>query len=66
MNTLLQQYEKLKESQLSLLAMNKQMLVSHQKEVSELQQNLSTVKTELRAKTEKVETYQEIMKSFNG
>jgi chromosome segregation ATPase len=66
MNTLLQQYEKLKESQLSLLAMNKQMLVSHQKEVSELQQNLSAVKTELRAKTEKVETYQEIMKSFNG
>lgn len=42
------------------------MLVSHQKEVSELQQHLSAVKTELRAKTEKLESYQEIMKSFNG
>lgn len=46
--------------------MNKQMIVSHQKEVGDLQQSLSAVKTELRAKTEKVETYQEIMKSFNG
>ena len=31
--TLNEQYEKLKESQLSLLAMNKQLLVNHQKEV---------------------------------
>jgi hypothetical protein len=29
MATLLEQYEKLKESQLSLLAMNKQLLVNH-------------------------------------
>ena len=66
MGTLMEQYEKLKESQLSLLDMNKQMLLKHQKEVSELQEQNSYLKLELRAKTEKVETYQEIMKSFNG
>lgn len=39
MNTLLEQYEKLKESQLSLLSMNKQMLINHSKEVLELQES---------------------------
>jgi len=32
----MEQYQKLKESQLSLLDMNKQMLVKHQKEVMDL------------------------------
>ena len=36
MTTLVEQYEKLKQSQISLLDMNKQMLIKHQKEVSDL------------------------------
>ena len=66
MNTLLEQYEKLKESQLSLLSMNKQMLINHSKEVLELQESNQNLKSELRAKNEKILTYQEIMKTFNG
>jgi len=37
LNTLLEQYEKLKESQLQLVAQNKQLIVSHQKEVDDYQ-----------------------------
>ena len=65
MNTLTEEFEKLKQSQISLLEMNKQLLVKHQKEVSELQTSNNELKSELRAKNEKIATFQEVFKTFN-
>ena len=64
--TLKEQYESLKKSQLTLVDMNKNILVQRQSEASGLQHQYEESIKDIADKNKKLQKYQDIVKSFNA
>ena len=61
-----QSYEALKAGQIELVEMNKNLIMKHQDESAQMQEQIRVLRKELDSKIEKLKRYTEVIKSFDS